>query len=585
LGSLISTGTEKTILDNGDKLPIYDSIANSTKETTFLDLKNSIGNATTTNKGLIQFATTGIQDATKVPKATGVEMAALLTTGGYSLAPTIGQATFDNIADGSNYARVQKIYADAINAGTYNLLYDGIAWNESNDTYTRLGRTAASPNYLEVQNGMRRCVLKTDGTVNYYLYPTNSALKADGVTASNLTGVDGQVMVEIPKFYYKYEYIGTTHYWRISSLPLPGFQLHWLFKKDGVDISDRFAYIGAFEGVFYDTSAGIYVGGNGVDGKAMTFTAASKSITCTALTAPFENFVVGEKITVSGTTSNNGSFTVATVSAQILTVNESIVDESASSATVDVQRDYTITTGDKLGSVVGYSPISYLKRSDARKIAANIGSNFFQEDFAMASAVQLLYLIEFGSFNSQNKIGAGITNVTDWVTYNNYCSLAKTGNSVSLGNGTGNTAGSTSSATEKTKYVSYRGIENPFGHIWKWIDGININNNAVYICNNPTNFADDTTTNYTQIGTISNIAGYQKTLLQTLYGFLPLTVGSPADSSHYITDYYSQDVGWRIVEFGGRANTGANAGLFQLACSDPSTSNNRGLGARLCYKK
>jgi len=191
LGSLISTGTEKTILDNGDKLPIYDSIANSTKETTFLDLKNSIGNATTTNKGLIQFATTGIQDATKVPKATGVEMAALLTTGGYSLAPTIGQATFDNIADGSNYARIQKIYADAINAGTYDLLYDGIAWNESNDTYTRLGRTSASPNYLEVQNGMRRCVLKTDGTVNYYLYPTNSALKADGVTASNLTGADG----------------------------------------------------------------------------------------------------------------------------------------------------------------------------------------------------------------------------------------------------------------------------------------------------------------------------------------------------------------------------------------------------------
>ena len=62
----------------------------------------------------------------------------------------------DLLNDGTNYGRVQKIYADAINNGSYGQLYDGIAWDENADTYTRLGRTAGSPNYLEIQNGMRR---------------------------------------------------------------------------------------------------------------------------------------------------------------------------------------------------------------------------------------------------------------------------------------------------------------------------------------------------------------------------------------------------------------------------------------------
>ena len=53
---------------------------------------------------------------------------------------------------------------------------------------------------LPVQNGMRRCLLLDDGTVNYYLDANDSTLKEDGTTA-NLWGEDGQVMVEIPDHY------------------------------------------------------------------------------------------------------------------------------------------------------------------------------------------------------------------------------------------------------------------------------------------------------------------------------------------------------------------------------------------------
>ncbi|MFH2028531.1 MAG: hypothetical protein ABIJ08_05305, partial [Nanoarchaeota archaeon] len=69
------------------------------------------------------------------------------------------------------------------------LFYYGVSWNESTDTYVRTGSTAGyacgitlSDWLLPVQRMMRGCLLKDDGTVNYYLYPTDWAYKADGVT-------------------------------------------------------------------------------------------------------------------------------------------------------------------------------------------------------------------------------------------------------------------------------------------------------------------------------------------------------------------------------------------------------------------
>jgi hypothetical protein len=84
-----------------------------------------------------------------------------------------------------------------------------------------------------IQGRMRGCLLLDDGQVNYYLNPTNWAQKADG-SASILTGADGMVMVEVPKFYVKNTSVGTL--WRpaISATPLPGYVVHPAFIKAGV---------------------------------------------------------------------------------------------------------------------------------------------------------------------------------------------------------------------------------------------------------------------------------------------------------------------------------------------------------------
>jgi hypothetical protein len=84
-----------------------------------------------------------------------------------------------------------------LNTGDYGL--QSLQWNDSTDTYVT---TAAMP-VPGVHDRIRRCILNADGTVNYYLHPTNSTLKADGVTPAVLDGTDGYVMVEIPKFWFR----------------------------------------------------------------------------------------------------------------------------------------------------------------------------------------------------------------------------------------------------------------------------------------------------------------------------------------------------------------------------------------------
>lgn len=591
LGGLIAGGTGKDTPIDADTLPLSDSAAaGATKKLTFANLKiwvlAAIGKVNaavgftlsggTTSKtfvvsadgdskdiptaagktaadglgtaGIVGVATRGVEDSTKVIPATGADVAALLAAGGYLT------------------------------------VFDGVTWDEATDTYTRIGRATTDPNYLKVQRGMRRCVLAADGTVAYYLCPTNSALKEDGVTASVLDGTDGNVMVEIPKFYIDYSYVGTLHTWKISEHPLPGFDLHPLFLSDTTELDK--AYIGAFEAVLYDVSLSKHVSGNGVEAGAAEFSDVDNSITCAGLTAPFENITVGQEITISGTVSNNGTKVVATVeSAQKITVTTALVTESAASCTIDTTKD---TTNDKLASVSGFSPITKITRANARKMASNIGTGWTQETFDMASAVQLLYLIEYGTFYSQDPAGPnllGITGVRDWAAYNNSYPIAKTGNSVGVGNATANTGGSNSAATEVSKHLTYRGIENPFGHIWKWIDGFNVNANVGYVCNNPTNFADGTSSNYTLVGTMPSSNGYQNTLLPTIRGFLPKTVGSPGDSDDQITDYYYQSTGWRVSSLGGDSSNGASAGFFCWNLYNSSANSDRFIGARLGFRK
>ena len=130
----------------------------------------------------------------------------------------------------------------------------GVNWNPTTDTYERTGIAAGvalSTSYAGIiQTKMKRCVLNADGTVKYYLSATDSTKKADG-SAAVIDGTDGNVMVEIPKFWYKYENVGGVHKWLISDAAQTGYEVHPAFIRGGVEKS--FRYYCAYQGYTLST--------------------------------------------------------------------------------------------------------------------------------------------------------------------------------------------------------------------------------------------------------------------------------------------------------------------------------------------
>ncbi len=464
----------------------------------------------------------------------------------------------------------------------------GVSWDESQDSPTcaRLGqgRSAAAAaklpdNLMALQSRMKRCVINDAGVVQYYLDPTDSTKKADG-SAAILTGADGQVMVEIPQGWLKYNYSGTTHQWLISKEQFNGASRLNAYYKNDAWVANR--YMSAYEGVLYDVSTLIYTDGIYQPAVSCVFATVDDSLTIASLSGVFSKLTVGDKIVVSGTTNNNGTKTVASlVSATKITVSENLTDETAAATVVQTEKDWTATTGDKFCSISGKAPINYGTRANFRAAALNRGVGWRQQDYDLISAIQLLYLVEYASFYSQSVIGAGLTDwAAAWPAYNNYNPINFTGLTNSLGNATGNLSNGDGVVGS---YMTYRGIENFYGHLWKWVDGISINANVPYVTNTQP-FTDDTAVNYTDLGiTLANADGYQNTLEQISRGFLPASVGAPASATTKITDYYWQAAAWRVAMLSGAANSGAQAGAFYLDAHNASALLYQHISGRLAF--
>ena len=410
------------------------------------------------------------------------------------------------------------IYASNIaNVGSF-------TWNTATSSpaaATSVGGRVITP----IHTGMRRCVVNDSGVVQYYLDPADSTLKADG-SAADLTGGDGQVMVEIPAFYTKREVSGTFITWSISPVALPGYTLHPAFVKDGSAVD--FRYYGAYDACVYDDSAAAYISGLNWD--------------------------------------NN------------ISPNGVAVDSAA----------------DKLASVSGVYPMVGLTRAECRTIAANRGSGWRQLDYTLFSAVQLLYLIEYQSFYSQNILGAGNT-ATSYAASSGTQSDnggSEAGKSNGIGNASTNTTNGASSASRGVAWMSYRGIENFYGNEWNWVDGVIVNaagsvgtNAAVWdYTNNSSDFSDTVNTNMTQITTSGVTTSNYASAIASVDDFFIATSVSGGSSSTHTTDYfYGSSSADRVVNVGGDAGSGAFAGAFNVGANAAASSRSRAFGARLAF--
>jgi len=373
---------------------------------------------------------------------------------------------------------------------------------------------------------MKACLLNDNITVNYYLNPNDWTKKASGGN-SILDGTDGQVMIEIPVMFYKTFTSGNIREIRISPLPIIGY------------IKSPAHYISAYEA---------------------------------SLNRPNSKL---SSVVNSSTTYRGGDN----------------------------------TNWDSLSKSLLGKPVSALSRTNFRTYARNRGTGWNQQIYSSYLEIYWLFAIEYATFNSQlavnnsldangyrqGGLGNGVTplNSTEWANFNGYNPIINCGASNSLASGTGEVSvnipdfGGTG-VTRTATVNRYRGIENPFGHIWKWVDGVNIYNTnnvtqSLYIIDNPNNLADTTSANSRFAGNISNVDGYQTGLLMGSYGdILPISVGGGGTA--YMCDYYFHSTSsnsWTALFVGGSASNGVGAGLLAAtaygSASNPSTS----VGGRL----
>lgn len=230
------------------------------------------------------------------------------------------------------------------------------------------------------------------------------------------------------------------------------------------------------------------------------------------------------------------------------------------------------TLGFILASYSGTTPSVSKTRSTFRDYARNMASGFQLRDIAAWCAYDLLYLVEYADWEGQKKIAQGLVNNP---------SVNKTGLTDAMVYHTGRANSSDNSA------VQYRWIENPWGNVREWVDGINFQNRTAYICTDPTKYADDTTANYTSTGvTLSSTTGWIKGLgLSTDFPWAYLPNEPGGSSTTYIPDYMYSGGGWRVLNVGGSYSKRLNGGQFYFDASNTSSDKNSDLGARLQFRE
>lgn len=226
-------------------------------------------------------------------------------------------------------------------------------------------------------------------------------------------------------------------------------------------------------------------------------------------------------------------------------------------------------------------------------------------------AICHLFLVEYATRNSQKAVnttltvegfrqgglGSGCTTGTATINGATTYSFIPTGSSDSLGSGSGEvtvTIQQTDSSGHNTSTITrkcnrYRGIENPFGHIWKHIDDvISVYNGGYrtwYKSIKPNQFADNKNVSYKPLTTAVVVTGYKTEIRATPTCDFFAAACTNGSESTYWCDYNwdNTDTSEHCLLIGGRSDSGGPAGLFLLYSSHGVSTSDAHIGSRLTY--
>lgn len=230
-----------------------------------------------------------------------------------------------------------------------------------------------------------------------------------------------------------------------------------------------------------------------------------------------------------------------------------------------------------------------------------------------------LFVVEYATRNSQapynaeptaegyhqGGLGAGVTNLegAKWSAFNGYNPFIPCGYTDALGNGTGEVEFVMPAEYDEsgvvTKVPRYRGLENPFGHIWHWVDGVNVRISAdvenggdglskIYVCSDTDKYSSAGYDGYHHIGNESRQNGYIKDIIFGEEGDLFAANCEGAGTTTYYCDYHitglpASGESLRGLFVGGFASNGAIAGLVFSGSANSPANVGTNIGSRLCF--
>ena len=255
-------------------------------------------------------------------------------------------------------------------------------------------------------------------------------------------------------------------------------------------------------------------------------------------------------------------------------------------------------------------PVTNLTRDQFRQAARKRGSGWEMYTYGAHKTLFWLFAVEYATLNSQKSfnaqkdangfsqggLGLGPTQMTDWTNFNNTNPLIPCGYTNEFGNGSGEKAyvvKNASGGTHATLMANrYRGIENPFGHIWKYTDGANIQVttgdaglSVLWTTDDPSNFSDTSYIGYDKKGNICRTNGYVKRVLLGEDGDIVTTEIGGSSSTYWCDYYYTYTSINRMlmVRVGGDADRALDAGLTCVAANLAPSDGSRNSSSRLCF--
>ena len=220
-------------------------------------------------------------------------------------------------------------------------------------------------------------------------------------------------------------------------------------------------------------------------------------------------------------------------------------------------------------SQAGSQPAANMTRAAARSSIHNLGSTYWQYDYAMYWTIMMLYLVEYANWNSQATIGYGCS------PSNAKFNMGATDNMV-YHTGT--------SAASRTTYgsVQYRHIEGLWDNVYDWCDGIRFSGSTVYCIANPASFSD--TSGGTNVGTRATSSGWisgwtNPTADGFEYALYPNAVSG--SETTYVCDYCYYNASGVVLFVGGNYGQNQSHGAFYLNGYSAASNANANIGCRL----